>query len=279
MRLGTSLALLAAALGLVSCTFQPGVAFGTLTGATLTTRFQPDASRLDAEGRIKTDTGYRIRVDSLQLVVGKLDFQSTTGTSGSTGGGTFDPANPPPGYTLCHGGHCHRDDGALVSYEDIEAELSGGTATTRTVVSLPVEAPFNLLSGSATASISECEPGCQLDRGTWSQAVLHLTSLTATGSVEDPSAFDRLGGQTRTWSLTLTQEAFSRKVDVTLDRTQGDRLAVAATFALSEKLWDAIDFKTLAETPGTLVLDELADNRQKLSENLSQSQFNVTVTR
>ncbi len=279
IRFGTAIALIAAALGLVSCTFQPGVSFGTLSSATLSTRFQPAASRLDAEGRVKTDGGYRIRIDSLRLTARQLDFQSTTGGSGTTGGGgSFDPANPPPGYSLCHGGHCHRADGALVSYEDIQTELSGGGATTRTVLSLPVETPFNLLTGAATASLTDCEPGCQLARGTWSQAVLQLTSLTASGSVEDPSAFNRLGGQTRTWSLTLTPEAFSQKVDVTLDRDRGDRVGVAATFALSEKLWDEIDFKTLAATPGTLVLDQDAASRQQLNENLSQSLFTVTVT-
>jgi hypothetical protein len=276
MRSVKALAVLASAVGLVSCTFQPGISFGSLAGATLEAHFQPPASRLDADGRVKTDKGYRIRIDGLQLVARQLDFQSTSGSAGS--GARFDPANPPPGYSLCHGGHCHRDDGALIDYADIEAELAGGTVTTKTVLSLPVETAFNLLTGSATASLTQCEPGCQLDRGTWSKALLQLTSLTASGSVEDPSTFNRLDGQTRTWSLTLTPEAFSQKVDVTIDRVRGDRLVVTARLALSEKLWDELDFQTLAATPGTLVLDQDEATRKQLAENVSQSVFSVTVT-
>lgn len=270
------LAVLVATMGLASCTFQPGVSFGTLAGATLEARFKPASSRLDAEGRVKTDGGYRIRVDALTLVANQLDFQSTSGTAGT--GAKFDPANPPPGYSLCHGGHCHRADGALIDYADIEAELAGGTVKTQTVLSLPVETPFDLLTGSASASLTQCEPGCQLDRGTWSNALLQLTSLTASGSVEDPSTFNRLNGQTRTWSLTLKPEAFSQKVAVTIDRTRGDRLEVAATLALSEKLWDEIDFQTLAASAGTLVLDQDEATREQLAENVSQSAFSVTVT-
>ena len=37
---------------------------------------------------------------------------------------------PPPGYSLCHGGHCHTTDGGIESYEEIEAKLAGGGAVT-----------------------------------------------------------------------------------------------------------------------------------------------------
>lgn len=268
---------LVSALMLAGCTFQPGVAFGTLENAMFTARFAPAASRLDPQGRLKTDTGYRIRIDSLQLVAQRLDVQSNSGGGGSSA--VFDPANPPPRYSLCHGGHCHRDDGALVSYEEIEAELSGGTAAKTTVLSLPIEKPLNLLSGSATASLEANPPGQQLDRGKWSAATLRITSLTASGSVEDPSIFDRLGGQARTWSFSLSPEAFRDTLDVMIDRSEGDRLSIAADFALSERLFDAIDFEALAKSPGELVLDRHDEARRQLAENLSRSAFSVNVTR
>jgi len=273
--LGT-LALGPLALVLASCTFQPGVAFGTLASATLAAGFEPAASRLDAEGRIKTDGGYRIRVTSLTLVPRQLDFQSTSGKAAT--GGSFDPANPPEGYSNCHGGHCHRDDGALVDYADIEAELSGGTVTTRTALSLPVETPFDLLAGTATASLAASKPGYHLDRGTWNKASLQVASLSASGTVEDPSTFNRLGGQTRSWSFTLTPAAFTKAIAVTIDRDRAERLDVAAHLAVTEKLWDAIDFQTLAATAGAIVLDQHAATRAQLTDNLTQSALSVTVT-
>lgn len=261
---------------LASCTFQPGVAFGTLGSATLTAGFEPAASRLDAEGRVKTDGGYRIRVTSLTLVPRQLDFQSTSGKAAT--GGSFDPANPPAGYSNCHGGHCHRDDGALVDYADIEAELSGGTVTTRTALSLPVDTPFDLLAGTATASLTASKPGHQLDRGTWNKTSLQVASLSASGTVEDLTTFNRLGGQTRAWSFTLTPSAFTKAIAVTIDRDRADRLDVAARLLVTEKLWDAIDFQTLAATADPIVLDQHAATRAQLADNLTQSAFSVTVT-
>ncbi len=265
------------ALGIAGCTFQPGVSFGTLAGATLEAGFQPPASRLDDAGRIKTDSGYRIRIDSLSLVPRQLDFQETSGSAGA--GGSFDPANPPAGYSLCHGGHCHRDDGALIAYEDIEAELSGGGVKTVTALSLPIESPFDLLKGASTVALTQAKPSHSLDRGKWSKASLQLATLSASGSVEDPTAMNRLDGQARDFSLTLSPDAFSQKIDVKIDRENGEKLAIAATFTLSEKLWDGIEFQTLAATAGTLMLDQHAATRQQLAENLSSSPLTVKFTR
>ena len=270
------LALGTLALLLAGCTFQPGVAFGTLGTATLAAGFEPASSRLDAEGRIKTDGGYRIRLTSLTLVPRQLDFQSTSGKAAT--GGSFDPANPPAGYSNCHGGHCHRDDGALVDYADIEAELSGGSVTTRTVLSLPVETPFDLLAATATASLGASKAGQHLDRGTWNKASLQIASLSASGTVEDPTSFNRLGGQTRSWSFTLTPGAFTKAIAVKIDRDRADRLDVAARLVITEKLWDAIDFQTLVATEGAIVLDQHAVTRAQLADNLTQSAFSVTVT-
>jgi hypothetical protein len=261
---------------LAGCTFQPGVAFGRLDSATLAASFAPPASRLDAEGRVKTDGGYRIRLDALTIVPRRIDFQSTTGTAGT--GGTFDPASPPPGYSLCHGGHCHRDDGALVDYADIEAELAGGALTTRIVLSLPVETPFDLLSATSTASLAPSKPDSLLERGTWSKASLQVATLTASGTVADPSTFDRLGGQVRSWSLTLSPAPFTRAIAVSVDRDASERLAIDARLVLTERLWDAIDFQTLAASAGTLVLDQHEATHRQLAENLTQSAFSVTVS-
>jgi len=47
-------------------------------------------------------------------------------TTGQGGGGELDPANPPPGFSLCHNGHCHAADGRLVPYAEVVAESAGG---------------------------------------------------------------------------------------------------------------------------------------------------------
>lgn len=261
---------------LVGCTFQPGTSFGKLRQADFTAAFAPPAARLDAEGRLKTDGDYRITIDSLSLKAGRLSFEETSGTTGGSGE-TFDPSKPPPGYLICHNGHCDREDGALVPYEDVQAELSGGTRTTRTVLSLTSDQGLSLLTGTASVSLQKPAGADALERGQWSRAVLALSTLQATGTVVDPTTSQRLGGQVREWALTITPATFSQKVAVTIGRREGETVDVAARFALTERLWDQIDWKTLAVAPGRIELNASDSVRTQLLENVLQSRFSVTT--
>jgi hypothetical protein len=68
-----------------------------------------------------------VSIDSVEAFfrVRLAETQTTSGGSGAS----FDPASPPPGYTLCHNGHCHSEGGDLVSYEDVREELNNGGGT------------------------------------------------------------------------------------------------------------------------------------------------------
>jgi hypothetical protein len=270
VRLGLPLAALLAS----SCTFQPGGAFGSVESATFTARFAPPASRLDDAGQIKTDTGYRVRVDALAVTADDLDFQYTSGT-GATGA-TFDPSKPPPGYLICHNGHCDREDGALVPYDEVAAELSGGTLKTLSALLLPIDRRFDVASGVGQATLTT---GTPLARNTWTRAVLKLRTLEATGSVTDGTSKNRLGGQAREWSLTVSPEAFNRKIEVPIDRSNSGKLGLAATFTLTEKLWDQIDWQAIAPSTGSITLDSSASVRMQLLENVAQSQLDIQITR
>lgn len=87
---------------LAGCVWGPGEPFVELVQVDL--QVEVDG---DADARV---TGARLLLQSLQ------------------GGVSFDPADPPEGYSLCHNGHCHKDDGTLPTYEQIEAELAGDAA-------------------------------------------------------------------------------------------------------------------------------------------------------
>jgi hypothetical protein len=112
--------LLASALA-TGCTFSPGEPWGTLEIA-LDVRFDP-ADRED-EGRLRTATDYLLEVDAVSVDLTRV-FLSFSEDSAPV---VFDEANPPAGFSLCHGGHCHSDDGRLVDYEDIVRDLEGGGA-------------------------------------------------------------------------------------------------------------------------------------------------------
>src|SRR5688572_29228398 len=117
-------------LTLSSCAVGSGEGFATLE-PTARVGYTLLPAREAGGGFQKLDTDYQAAVTAAHLDASDIALQAAG--SGGAAGGSFDPGNPPPGYGLCHGGHCHRDDGALVAYEDIAAELAGGGAGPQTV--------------------------------------------------------------------------------------------------------------------------------------------------
>jgi hypothetical protein len=85
--------------------------------------FEPPASRLDEAGRLKTANDFRVELEGLDVEIGAVELLA------EVAGVAFDPSSPPPGYSLCHNGHCHADDGRLVPYDEIAAELAGGAGS------------------------------------------------------------------------------------------------------------------------------------------------------
>ena len=49
----------------------------------------------------------------------------------------FDVKNPPPGFTVCHRNHCHREGGGVASYEQVMKEI-GATK----IVGVPKQLPM-----------------------------------------------------------------------------------------------------------------------------------------
>ncbi|MBO9538994.1 hypothetical protein J7643_00195 [bacterium] len=266
------------ALGAAGCAWQDGAGFGTLHPVALSAAFSPSAGRLDAQGWLKTDNNMRVKLEALTLQVRALSFSTTTAASAGTGG-TFDPANPPSGYSLCHNGHCHRSDGALVDYAEIQAEMNGGKAGETTVLSLPGAGATGLLAGTVALPLGAATPSAMLAKGTWTKAILDIAQLEATGSVQDPTPEARLGGQPRTFAFKLVPSPLSKRLTVEIDRSQPDAVKIQGALALSEKLLDQLDWKRLAALPGSIDLSADATASAQLAENFAQSTFTLDVTR
>lgn len=114
-------------LGLVSlasgCAWEAGQPWGVADLA-VRARASVPADRLLADGRLRTASEYLWQIEALQLEWAGAQLL-LAGDAGATG---FDPAKPPAGYANCHGGHCHSDDGRLVDYAEIQAEVLGSAA-------------------------------------------------------------------------------------------------------------------------------------------------------
>lgn len=276
--------LLIAALVLGGCAWGPGTGFASLERVTATVTLPVGAARQDEAGRFKTDNGYRVKLsDTVRIYVKELSLQAP-GSAGTGGGGTFDPANPPPGYSLCHGGHCHRSDGALIDYEDIQAELATGGAAAPTVVLRLT--PFNQVAfvapnGEGLIDSFQCDPACALDQGKLNRVPLALSKLEAYGEVEAGPGLAPLGASPVPWVLVLPAESltFQAEVDTTVSRTSPQRLALSGRLVLSEKLFDGIAWDRLAaaQPNRTLQLEADAATRETLLTNLAQARWTAEL--
>ncbi|WP_163865637.1 hypothetical protein [Myxococcus eversor] len=237
---------------LSGCALDSGEGFAVLE-PTVTASYVPVASRNAGNGFQRLASDYQVSLGSAALGISHVELVGGAGGGGPT---TFDPANPPPGYSLCHNGHCHSDGGALVDYEDIEAELGGGGSSSTLVAALHVDGEFNLLTPETTPV--ECEPDCELSRTAISRGVWEVTSVTLTGVVRDSRATPRLAetpfrmtvvseggaeGEEATPLFTLAGE-----VDVPSDREHKPRVKLALTLEVPPTVFDGLDWAAL--TPG-----------------------------
>ncbi len=261
------------------CAFGPGEPF-----ATVAPRFEaryeiPSDRQLAEEGWAKLASDYQVRLTAFTLEVGEVELRSRSGGSGGGGGGTFDPANPPPGYSQCHGGHCHRDDGALVSYEDIQAELDGGgAATVRTALALHVDREVELLAGASL--VPECEPDCTLDRTQISSVQAGVEAIRIEGFVRDGRAQQRLQGEVP-FVLHAPGVAMVTGADIVADRTSPPLVELTVRATARPLAFDAIDWAVQAQTGGVIDFGAEANEaaRTQVLDQLSAETLSVDVKR
>lgn len=230
------------ALLLLGCTLDAGHGFGELASATLDAALVPGDARDLGGGAVLTNLAYTVTPTVMTLELGSVALLELQGA----GGATFDPADPPEGYGLCHGGHCHRDDGALVDYADIEAELAGDGASFQAVATLPVDTTVDLLAGAHLDLEPESPilPKADVSKLTLGVGAFHLEGTAA----DDVS----------TWPLTVDlplSAALGAGFDLGLDRASDPVIDLAVALEPGGTLFDDLDFATLA-ADGAVILDE-----------------------
>ncbi|XXF75601.1 hypothetical protein P2318_21380 [Myxococcaceae bacterium GXIMD 01537] len=225
---------------LSGCALDAGEGFAVLDPS-VSAAYTPQGSRDAGDGFQRLSSDYQVRVGAASLHLGNIELLGSSGGAGPT---TFDPANPPPGYTLCHGGHCHRDDGALISYEDIEAELGGGP-TTAPVATLTVNASMNLLAPETHAV--GCEPDCELPKTTLTRGRWSVTSLALEGTVRDGRQPARFSGERR-FSLVLSPNGalpalvLDGPLDVPSDREHAPVVTLDLGLPVPPSVFDTVDW-------------------------------------
>ena len=233
--LGMTLALA----GMSSACLGDGQPWGVLE-AEMQARFAPSDGRFDDEGRLITSADYLIQLERLDVT-----FDAVTVVLGGAGAADFDPSAPPPGYSLCHNGHCHHESGELVDYEDIALELAGGSSGERVAVALD-GAAWALGPDNVSVGVVPCDPSpCQLPRGKLVGLEVTVAAIDIKGVV-----FDRYeGGQdalpAEGWPFEASvplKATLLEQIDGTIDAGEPVGVRVAIQFTLPQELFDQVDF-------------------------------------
>jgi hypothetical protein len=268
---------------LTACAWGPGQGIATLERAELSVNVPLPTGRLDATGAWKTNNGALLQLEdnTVTLEGAKLTLLKTEAGVPSGGGGTFDPTNPPPGYGLCHGGHCHRDDGALIDYADIQAEMTQGPRPVQDAPTLGLQAENSTLTARINTPLSRafslCEPHCYLPAGALSAVRLEVSSLKAQGTLRTaiettPRSFImELPLKAHRWKFRL-----SPHVVISRQAQAGYRLQ--ASLQVPANLFDDLpwkDWHAIASAP--IRIDAAQLEKTPIQENLASARFEAVL--
>jgi hypothetical protein len=243
----------------------------------LSVGFEIDETRLDNEGRLITPGDWAIELDPPTLHVDALILQ-LAGASGAEG---FDPADPPDGYSLCHNGHCHADDGRLVDYDEIAAEVAtaAGVGAPTVVQSVDTDATLEV---ATVLPLRECSDDCNVPIGDFVSVAVVLRDVEFVGTAYDRRLDDRarVGVDGVAFSTVVTGP-IELIVPVAGSAGRGEpvRAHFDVTLNLPPSLFDGVDWATQpsASAPPSSDTDDLA--AQIANEIRHSTQLSVSLDR
>jgi hypothetical protein len=281
----TSLLLLGGTLA--GCTFQDGEYFAQIRPQLSVTFVAREDRVIDARWQ-KLASGYEVRLEKASLQVESV--QLLAAGAGATAA-AFDPARPPAGYSLCHNGHCHADDGRLVPYEEIAAATgSGGGAGPRPVLSFAVGEAFDLLLESPGFRPLPCPATteCAVGRVHISQVKLTVSALRLEGQVRSSEGAALAGDQGHfVIDLTAAPEkplvSLQTTLDLPADNRHPPQVDLLVALGIGAEVLDGLAWPTLVGADGSVSL--AGDNpaasagRMALLEHLQQAKVGGQVRR
>jgi hypothetical protein len=266
------LLLFAALVAGAGCTFEPGRWFGVLRPS-LTAGWRLPADRDAGEGWQRLSNDYQVKASSATIELGDVPLLAVAGGGGAV---RFDPASPPPGYSLCHNGHCHAADGRLVPYAEIEAELAGGRGGAGLTTAVTLRAPGVLDLLAASVRTLSCNPACNLDRTRILRASATVGTLSIEGTVRDGRQPPRIAEMPFRWRLTGGGDAgpapptLEAELDLPIDGKHPPLVDLGLRVELSPAVFDGVDFGALPPVAGAL---DLAPAEDRLRANLAEGRF------
>jgi hypothetical protein len=247
-----------------ACTFEDGTGFATVRSAELRVSFEPGARGL--EGAVLTNSGYQVRLDNFSAELESFELEELTSDARTS----FDPANPPPGYTLCHGGHCHAVDGRLIAYADVEAELADGGPSLSAVATFPIGTTADLLAGELF-ELDAVEPSRELPRANLRKTALSIARVELSGSVSGgPANLDETP-----LSVTAPGARPTGPAELEISRDGPAELRFDALLSVDGTLFDDIDWAALV-MDGEIVVDPASPVAETFATTFSNNEIELS---
>ena len=222
--------------------------------------------RLQTDGLFKTSKNYRLRFEAFELKVQRVEIETVADGIDSD----FDPAMPPPGYTLCHNGHCHNDAGELIDYDDILLEMNSATDSIQTMireVSVPVLLDLSQEDDRRALTMGICSDPrgvCEVGPSDVRSINLIIEQIAVKVTVFHDEYFP--DGVDLHEEIDLDVKLSTRRI-VTLGEDAPKLISLKINLELRPQIWDALDFQ------------ELTSSRGQFDPNLLYSAFEEALKR
>ena len=222
---------------LASCSFDDGKPWAVAS-------FNLTGSYDNKSDLYETASSYEIKIEKISLKVSEMSL-----VAGSDNAISFDPANPPEGYSNCHNDHCHADDGTLPTYAEIELAISGASSGGGALISQTVDSAALLTAKSQQLKLGECSSSCILEKSKIKNLDLAIQSIEFDVVVEDKGALKRLGNEKFRLShkITFDNLKMSKNMDLEIGRMSASAYLFSVDLILSLSFLDIIDFKALKD--------------------------------
>lgn len=250
---------------LSGCAADSGLPWGEVE-ATIEARLAVPTDRLRPQG-FATASGFVVQLTSFAVTTASVSFTIEPPGADSS----FDPANPPEGFSLCHNGHCHAADGSLVEYDIVALSAGGAGLATRLV---PAEAQLQPPLPSGQAATAPLSLGCSDDlcrygRGELSSVALRVAELRMAGRIFDGGSGGSLPADGAPFDLIValdTDVTAAAQIPFGPDHDPGVKLGIGLALPIS--LIDAITPDSIAEPT---LFAPLADTKVREASEISLS--------
>ena len=239
-----------ASLALNACTIADGSPWGRAYITLEASAERPDGASDGDRYTFDTLDDYRVTIMGFGLIADAITLGAGEGTHAPV---RFDPANPPPGYSLCHGGHCHADDGSLVDYEDIADDLAGGDGEPASsgVTQFFAEEALPLSTSPATLTLAECTARCELPRGDLHHGELAIHGINLAIKVQDlrTGQAQRLADDLVFSGELHLHQTLELALDERFDRGEDPNLGLTVELRVLSSLWEGISWDEVSTAP------------------------------